>query len=471
MPEFTQPEQLTGWGRTAPTVANVARPYSVRQISEALAEPLPRGAIARGLGRAYGDAAQNAGGLVLECLGLDALGEISTDGVVTVGGGLSLDVLARAAIAAGWFLPVTPGTRHITVGGAVASDVHGKNHHVDGSFSRYVRSMRLALPGGEVRELTSNGSAEDAALFWATTGGMGLTGTVVEATLQLTPAETRFMLVDTDRARNLDELMTMMSTGDDRYRYTVAWVDMVTRGRSMGRGVLTRGDHAPFAAIPERKLGGAREYSPRALVPAAPPIPAPLISRLNVRAFNELWFRKASAHRVDEIQPIETFFYPLDGIDRWNTVYGSRGFLQWQCVILFGEEERLRAIIEAIVEGPVPATLVVLKRFGAASEGPLSFPIPGWTLAVDFPAVKSEQFATFLDALDLEVADAGGRIYLAKDSRMRAELLPAMYPRLAEWRAVQASIDPHGQLTSDLDRRLGITSRSATALGLRQESA
>lgn len=454
MLEFATREVLTGWGRTAPSAADVLRPYSTRQASEALAAGSARGTIARGLGRAYGDAAQNAGGLVLDCTGIDALRPIDAAGVVAVGGGLSLDTLARAAVAAGWFLPVTPGTRHITVGGAIAADVHGKNHHVDGSFSRHVVSLRLALADGEVRTLTPQGA--DAPLFWATVGGMGLTGVVVEATLRLTPAETRYMLVDTERARDLDDLMARMSEGDARYRYTVAWVDLVTRGAAMGRGVLTRGDHAPLAAVPAEARESAHDYAPRALLPAAPPVPAPLLSRLTARAFNELWFRKAPASRTAELQSIEAFFYPLDGVDRWNTVYGSRGFLQWQCVIPFGAERVLRQVIEAIVDAPVPATLVVLKRFGEASPAPLSFPLPGWTLAVDFPAVRGAAFAAFLDALDLQVAEAGGRLYLAKDSRMRPELLPVMYPRIEEWRAVRDAADPAHRLTSDLDRRLGL---------------
>lgn len=465
MPEFATHEVLTGWGRTAASAADVLRPFSARQAAEALAIGSLRGAIARGLGRAYGDAAQNAGGLVLDCTGIDALGPIDDAGVVTVGGGLSLDTLARAAVAAGWFLPVTPGTRHITVGGAIAADVHGKNHHVDGSFSRHVVSLRLALASGEVRELTPEGM--DAALLWATVGGMGLTGVVVEATLRLTRAETRFMLVNTERARDLDDLMARMAEGDERYRYTVAWVDLVTRGAAMGRGVLTRGDHAPLAAVPTGARGDARAYAPRALLPAAPPVPTPLLSRLTARAFNELWFRRAPARRAGELQSIEAFFYPLDGVDRWNTVYGSRGFLQWQCVIPFDNDRVLRQVIEAIVDAPVPATLAVLKRFGAASPAPLSFPLPGWTLAVDFPAVRGPEFAAFLDALDLQIAEAGGRLYLAKDSRMRPELLPVMYPRLEEWRAVRDAADPDYRLTSDLDRRLGLT-RPQTAI--RQES-
>jgi decaprenylphospho-beta-D-ribofuranose 2-oxidase len=190
----------------------------------------------------------------------------------------------------------------------------------------------------------------------------------------------------------------------------------------------------------------------------------PVLNRLASRAFNELWFRKSPRHRAQDLQTIEAFFYPLDGVDRWNTVYGRRGFLQWQCVIPFGEETCLRRIIQTILDGPVAATLAVLKRFGASGPAPLSFPLPGWTLAVDFPAVRGAALAAHLDALDREVVEAGGRLYLAKDSRMRPDLLPVMYLRLAEWRAVQAAADPAGRMTSDLDRRLGVTAHAAEAM-------
>ena len=184
-------------------------------------------------------------------------------------------------------------------------------------------------------------------------------------------------------------------------------------------------------------------------------------NRLTSRLFNEAWFRKAPAERLGELMPLETFFYPLDIVDQWNRVYGPRGFLQWQCALPFGEEARLRRIVEAFVAGPVPATLAVLKRFGAANPGPLSFPVAGWTLAVDLPAARGDALASFLDGLDREVAEGGGRIYLSKDSRMRPEWLSVMYPRIDEWRTVQARVDPSGRLTSDLDRRLGITAHAA----------
>lgn len=452
---------LTGWGRTAASVARVIRPPDVPAATAALAGAGPRGATARGLGRAYGDAAQNGGGLVIDVTAIDHIGPVDAYGRLVVGGGASLASIIAPAIAAGWFLPVTPGTRHVTVGGAIASDVHGKNHHRDGTFTQHVESITLLLPSGETRAVSPE---SDGALFWATAGGMGLTGVILEARVRLTPAPTRFITVDTYRTRDLDQTMALMSEYDARTRYSVAWIDLGTAGARLGRGVLTCGDHTPLEAISERRREDARRWRPRP-APSTPPIfPSLAANRFTSRLFNEAVFRKAPAERLGELVPLEAFFYPLDVVDRWNRVYGARGFLQWQCVLPFGEEARLRRIVEAFAAGPVPSTLAVLKRFGDASPGPLSFPAPGWTLAVDLPAARGDALATFLDGLDREVAEGGGRIYLAKDARMRPELLDVMYPRIDEWRAVQSRVDPSGRLTSDLDRRLGITAHAAERL-------
>lgn len=453
---------LTGWGRTAASVARVVRPLDVPAATAALTGAGPRGATARGLGRAYGDAAQNGGGLVIDTTAIDYVGPVGADGRVVAAAGASLASLIAPAIAAGWFLPVTPGTRHITVGGAIASDVHGKNHHRDGTFAQHVESITLLLPSGETRAVTPG---SDPALFWATAGGMGLTGLILEALIRLTPAATRFITVDTYRTRDLDHTMALMSEYDARTRYSVAWIDLGTTGARLGRGILTCGDHAPLEALTEHRRGDARRWRPRQAPPTPPIFPSLAANRFTSRIFNEVVFRTAPAERLGELMPLEAFFYPLDVVDRWNRVYGPRGFLQWQCVLPSSEEARLHRIVEAFATGPAPSTLAVLKRFGASSPGPLSFPVPGWTLAVDLPAARGDALATFLDDLDREVAEGGGRIYLAKDARMQPELLDVMYPRIDEWRAVQARVDPTGRLTSDLDRRLGITAHAAERLG------
>jgi len=449
----TRRQLLTGWGRAMPTAAEVHRPTHVDGLAGELREPGPRGVIARGLGRAYGDAAQNAGGLVLDTTRTGPTGAIRVDGgVVTVPSGTSLETLMAEVVPQGYFVPVSPGTRYVTIGGAIAADVHGKNHHKDGSFANHVLSIRLALPGGKVVDVGPSRD-QDPDLFWATAGGMGLTGVILEATFRLPRIETSSVLVDTDRAPDLDTVMALMEEGDDRYHYSVAWMDLMATGRSLGRSVLTRGDFAPLSALPPGKRGDPLKPPSRRLIPA-PPAPPGLLNKLSIRAFNECYYRAAPKRRRGELQTIPQFWYPLDIVDRWNRLYGPRGFLQWQTVIPFGQEKTLQRIVEALSNAHLPSFLAVLKRFGPGNPGPLSFPMPGWTLALDLPVAHGPALATLLDDLDADVVEAGGRLYLAKDSRMRPELLPSMYPRLDEWRAIRRRVDPDGVLRSDLARRL-----------------
>jgi decaprenylphospho-beta-D-ribofuranose 2-oxidase len=446
-------ELLRGWGRTSPSAAEVVRPGSADELVKATFDAPPRGVLARGLARAYGDAAQNAGGRVIDATGVAGILDVDlTSGVVRVAGGTSLDELLRGLVPQGLFVPVSPGTRFVTVGGAIASDIHGKNHHTDGTFGLHVRSLVLALPDGSTRTLTPEGSPRE---FWATCGGMGLTGTIVEATVACKHIETSLVSVDTDRVADLDDLLARLRDGQDRYRYSVAWIDLMARGKHLGRSVLCQGDFAPLAALGtgDRRRVDPLRYAPRSPLPA-PPAPSGLLNRLSVRMFNELMFRKSpSSPRREELQTITTFFHPLDVAEGWNRLYGGRGFVQWQCLLPFGEEAVLRRCIEALSDLQAPSFLAVLKTFGAADPAPLSFPTPGWTLALDVPA-GSPELADLLDRLDLDVVDAGGRQYLAKDSRMRADLVPRMYPRLDEWRQVRDRLDPERRLNSDLARRL-----------------
>ncbi len=440
---------ITGWGRTSPSVATVVEVRTAEDVQAAIGQAGPRGLLPRGLGRSYGDAAQSGGATVLD---LSAMASIDLDtaaGTVTTGSGVSLDALMKALVPAGYFVPVTPGTRMVTVGGSIAADVHGKNHHVDGTFGSHVSRMTVVDGRGDLVVLAPDSDSER---FWATVGGMGLTGVIVDATFDLIPITSSFISVDTERARDLDDVMDRMIAHDDDYRYSVAWIDSV---HPAGRGVLTRGDHAPADWLAGRQAQSPLAFTPKALATAPGIVPGGLVNPLTMRAFNEAWFRKAPTSRRGELQPIAGFFHPLDIVNDWNRVYGPGGFLQYQFAVPDDAGHLVRDALAALRQVGALSSLTVLKRFGAANPAPLSFPQPGWTLAVDVPA-GVEGLAATLDRLDEQVLAAGGRLYLAKDSRMSPGMMAASYPRLSEWQRVRDEMDPNGVFTSDQSRRLSL---------------
>jgi len=443
---------LTGWGRTAPTPAHLAAVHGEDEAREVLQGRSQRGVLARGLARSYGDAAQNAGGHVLDMTAADRVlaADLAT-GEIDVEAGISLDRLMTLFVPMGFFVPVTAGTRYVTVGGAIAADIHGKNHHRVGSFSQHVRWLDLFTADGQVRRV---GPEADPELFWATAGGMGLTGVILRARVQMKPIESSRILVDTDRTPDLDSLMTLLTETDHLYDYSVAWIDCVAKGARMGRSVLTRGRFARRDELPPKKQADPLRYAASVKLSAPNVFPPGLLNLATVAAFNELWYRKSPKKKRDQLQSIPTFFHPLDGVGAWNRIYGPRGFVQYQFTVPFGQEEAMREALVRISSSGAASFLAVLKRFGDGNPGMLSYPSPGWTLALDIPVVKG--LATLLDGLDELVVGAGGRIYLAKDSRVRPELFEQMYPQLETFRAVRARVDPDGVFTSDLARRLSL---------------
>jgi decaprenylphospho-beta-D-ribofuranose 2-oxidase len=440
---------LTGWGRTAASAATVVE-VSPDEVPALLRSRPVRGVVARGLGRSYGDAAQNAGGTVIAPITGPTTISRAGDGtaLVTAAAGTSLHDLMGELLAQQLFVPVTPGTRYVTVGGAVAADIHGKNHHRDGSFGDQVVELELVTADGRLRTI---GPDADADLFWATVGGMGLLGIVTRVTLRALPVESAYVRVHTERVPGLDALVRTMREHDDDFRYSVAWIDTLARGRALGRSVLTRGDHATATEL----TGAAARHpwrapsDPRLAVPLTPPVG--LVNRFGVRAFNELWYRKAPDDRVD-LQSIPKFFHPLDQVEGWNRLYGRAGLVQYQLVVPDAAEAAVADALRLLSDAGQASFLAVLKRFGAGNPGLLSFPMPGWTLALDLPAGPA--LAPLFRALDELVVEAGGRLYLAKDSRLAPATFDRMYDRADEFRKLRRELDPDGVIQSDLARRL-----------------
>ncbi|WP_200259071.1 FAD-binding oxidoreductase [Streptomyces sp. HSG2] len=442
---------VTGRGRTAASATRLIRPRTYEEVATAVRDRGARGGIARGLGRARGDAAGNAGGAVLDMTGLDRIHAIDVEGgTVLCDAGISLRRLTEVLLPLGWFPPVDPGAGHVTVGGALGVDAHGGDHHVSGSFSRHVPAFELLTADGRVRSVRPG-----TPLFDATAGGMGLTGVILTATLRLRPVETAWMTVDTERAADLDDLLARLTAPERTRDYSVARIDPLARGAATGRAVITRGDHAPQDALPGRERRRPLRSVARGarLAASVPGVPEGPLGRAGVALSPALRYhcaRRAGRHRL---RRLPVFFTPPD---RKVPGGGGRGGLvRYRCVVGHGREDALRRIVRRVSEYRCPSFLATLRRFGEADSGWLSFPAPGWTLSLDAPA-SLPGLAGLLDALDDEVAEAGGRVDLAEDSRLRPESLARMYPRLDDFRALRAELDPRGVFVSDLSRRLAL---------------
>ena len=457
-------QSLYGWGRTAPSTAQVLSTADVDTIAQAvkqvadenseLPEHKRRGVIARGMGRSYGDPAQNGGGLVVDMTPLNRIHSIDPDtGIVDVDGGVTLDQLMKAALPYGLWVPVLPGTRQVTIGGAIGPDIHGKNHHSAGSFGDHVLSMELLVADGRVLHLEPTG--ETAELFWATVGGMGLTGIILRARIQMTFTETAYFIADTDRTDTLDETIALHSDGSEvNYTYSSAWFDAISAPPKTGRSTISRGSLATLDQLKELAPKLAKDplkFNAPQLMTVPDIFPSWTMNKLSLMAIGEAYYFMGKPAR-NQVQNLTQFYQPLDLIGEWNRGYGKAGFLQYQFVVPTDAVEPFKDIIYDIQASGHYTALNVFKLFGEGNQAPLSYPMKGWNVCVDFPIRPG--LNEFLDRLDDQVMQFGGRLYLAKESRTSAEKFHKMYPGLPGWLKTRRDIDPTGVFASDMSRRL-----------------
>jgi decaprenylphospho-beta-D-ribofuranose 2-oxidase len=430
---------LNGWGRVSPANSQATRP---ERFAEALADfraPAGAGGLCLyGSGRSYGDCALNDGGDALITARLDRILDFDPDtGLLQVEPGVTFARLLHVFLPRGFLVPVTPGTGFATIGGAVANDVHGKNHEHDGSFCQHVTELDLVLPDGTARTITR----DDGALFRATCGGLGLTGFITRIAFRLRRVPGGTATVREQRVPDLDAFLAAMSAAHAA-PYSVGWIDGTATGAALGRGILETAELTAGPVAPPAR--------PRA-VPAD--FPAMALNPLSVRLFNAAYFRRVPEEGRVRQTPLGKFLYPLDAIHGWNRIYGKRGFYQFQCVVPFAEgNAALRELLRVIAASRQASFLAVLKRMGPGRAGFLSFPMPGYTLALDFPrGAGVEALYTRLCAITLE---AGGRVYLGKDALLSAADFRRMYPEFDEYRAVLAETDPGRKMQSGMARRL-----------------
>lgn len=460
-------EVLSGWGNCPRQACFSQFAESWSDVGRAILDGREHSTIARGMGRSYGDSAINELGSVVNCSHLNRfLAFDDATGLLECEAGVSFAEIIKHFLPRGWFLPTTPGTKFVTVGGAIAADVHGKNHHVDGSFGNFVDRIKLQLADGSIVDCTRE---NDPDLFWATIGGMGLTGIILSAVFRLTRVQTAYCDVQYRRTANLESTLDNFQSTHDDYRYSVAWIDCVATGESLGRSVLMLGNDADRDRLPPSAIKSPLTLPKRSKRTVPFNFPSGVLNYWTVKAFNTLYYAKNKDGR--RIVDFDAFYYPLDGINHWNRIYGRKGFVQYQA--LFPKESAragLKKLLECIAQSRQASFLAVLKGCGAATPGMLSYLFPGFTLALDFP-YRGPVTHRLFDALDKIVLEFGGRLYLAKDALMSSETFAQMYPRLPEFLAVKSRVDPHNRFVSSQARRVGIVPPSAGSIGTSRESS
>ncbi len=426
------------WGRF-PRAQQQTRTFSWRH-DDFPALPPASSALPFGNGRSYGDVCLNDGGVLIDCGGLDRFVAFNREeGVIRCEGGVLLGDILQMIVPCGWFLPVVPGTQWVTVGGAIANDIHGKNHHRAGNFGHHVRCFELLRSDGSRRTCSPSGDAD---WYGATVGGLGLTGIITWAEIQLKPIPGAAIECETVKFRNLGEFIDLAQESDRSFEYTVAWVDALSSGSKLGRGLFFRGNHTPSENGSSPKTAGKLNLE---RIPAVS-----VVNRPTVRLFNSMYARKQRVRSKSSVTDYGSFFFPLDGIGGWNRLYGKKGLLQYQFVV--PQEHALDVVAEVLVRTGRSSTapfLTVLKVFGdKPSTGMLSFPRPGVTMAIDFPN-QGRRLMDLLEGLDELVTDAGGSLYPAKDARMSARVFQACFPR---WVEMKPFIDP--RISSSFWRRV-----------------
>ena len=441
-------EKTTGWGLYPVIESSRRRARSLQDLVCCAREPGP--CLAQGNCRSYGDACLSD--RVVSTLSLNRL--LSFDhcsGLLRAEAGVTIEEIIRFALPKGWFPPVSPGTKYPTLGGCLAADVHGKNHHQSGSIARYVEELELVLADGSHVACSRQQSPD---LFWATLGGMGLTGFIYAAALRLKSVESAYLCVRSERTIDLGDTCQLLVDTQDDYEHSVAWIDAAATGGMCGRGLVLLGNHAPATV---RDSDPLRLHSGRAVrVPRHLPGSRLLLTRHSVRFLNALYYRRQWSQRREAVVHYDPFFYPLDVLSDWNRIYGRRGFLQYQFVVPFDDGPAIMADLLALLwRRGATSTLAVLKTFGEQERGPLSFPMPGFTLALDFP-LRRGLASSIREATEI-VVGAGGRVYLAKDAILERAHFERMYPRLDEFVRVKKQYDPSCTFRSHQSDRLGLT--------------
>lgn len=439
---FSKKRIITSWGRTSyisdaqiiDLKSFVSRPESFRG-----------GVIPIGLGRSYGDSRINEKGTHLDFSKNTLITIDSHTQVAHCSSGASIGQLEEIALKNNLFPYVVPGTKNVTIGGAIASDIHGKSHFYRGSFGNWILSIRLLKSNLEVVDLYPEG--ETSAFFWATVGGMGLTGAIISAEIQLMRVSSRFLSQHSQKASNIDEVIQLLVDLDGKYEYSVAWLD-TSANQNNGRGIASAANHSPVIEEKNTEIKLKRLKTFR--LPDT--FPSTSINRFTTSLFNSLWFHKPINNDIIDLR---RFFHPLDGIQNWNVMYGRKGFIQYQFVVPEKHVEFIKVFLDILKANSLTSPLTVLKRFGRGNAGFLSFPIEGWTISVDLPFHNKKCLKT-LDSVDLMVAELGGRVYLSKDSRLSSDVFKGMYENHKDWILIKKAMDPDNLWQSNQGRRLGL---------------